>query len=74
VSMSEELWDERQVAPNHHCIPPQLENVNLWDEMTSPKVIGNVQILLVQMCGCKILRSSEVPKNQSPRNQTPEVP
>jgi hypothetical protein len=27
VSASEELRDERWVAPNHHCMPPQLENV-----------------------------------------------
>jgi hypothetical protein len=27
VSTSEELWDERWVTQNHHCIPPQLENV-----------------------------------------------
>jgi hypothetical protein len=27
VSASEELWDERRVTPNHHCMPPQLENV-----------------------------------------------
>jgi hypothetical protein len=27
VSASEELRDERRVTPNHHCMPPQLENV-----------------------------------------------
>ena len=27
VSTSEELLDERQVTPNHHCMSPQLENV-----------------------------------------------
>jgi hypothetical protein len=25
VSASEELWDERWVTPNHHCMPLQLE-------------------------------------------------
>jgi hypothetical protein len=25
VLASEELWDERQVTPNHRCMPPQLE-------------------------------------------------
>jgi hypothetical protein len=24
VSASGELWDERRVTPNHHCMPPQL--------------------------------------------------
>ena len=27
VSALEELRDERKVAPNHRCMPPQLENV-----------------------------------------------
>jgi hypothetical protein len=27
VSALEELRDERRVAPNHRCMPPQLENV-----------------------------------------------
>jgi hypothetical protein len=27
VSVSKELQDEGWVAPNHHCMPPQLENV-----------------------------------------------
>jgi hypothetical protein len=27
MSASKELWDERQVTPNHHSMPPQMENV-----------------------------------------------
>jgi hypothetical protein len=27
ISVSEKLRDESWVTPNHHCMPPQLENV-----------------------------------------------